>query len=100
MNCIYTYIYNMHSAVHQCLSGSLSLFPLFQTFAADLLEATDMVLSAAGGRHRAVVPYPHYELHDMRGVSMVRHRSRYNENLYQYNKKGCNDNTKKIKATW
>ena len=35
----------MHSAVHQCLSGSLSLFPQFQTFAADLLEATDMVCS-------------------------------------------------------
>ena len=37
-----------------------------------------------------------------RGWSMVRYRSRSNHNLYRCNKKGCNDNAKKIKArpTW
>ena len=61
--------------------------------------------SRRAGENRDIVPYLQYEFHSQNfrcGWSMVRYRSRYNNNSYQCNEKGCNDNAKKIKArpTW
>ena len=58
----------------------LSIFIYYRRRPPDILKATKVVYLRAG-ENRDMVPYRQYEFHSFpRGWSMVRYRSRYNNN--------------------
>ena len=65
------------------------------------MHESGLLNSRRAGVNRDIVPYLQYEFHSFpRGCSMVRYRSRYNNNLYRCKEKGCNAKKINARPTW